>query len=30
LVQLVELPERVESWSRLLDELGLEEALHSV
>ena len=30
MVQLVELPERVGSWSHLLDELGLEEALHSV
>jgi L-serine kinase (ATP) / ParB family transcriptional regulator, heme-responsive regulator len=30
LVQLVELPERVGSWSHLLDDLGLEEAIQSV
>ena len=30
LVQLVELPERVGSWSHLLDNLGLEEAIQTV
>jgi hypothetical protein len=30
LVQLVELPERAGSWSHLLDDVGLEEALRSV
>jgi hypothetical protein len=30
LVQLVELPERAGSWGHLLDDVGLEEALHSV
>jgi hypothetical protein len=30
LVQLVELPERAGTWSHLLDDVGLDQALHSV
>jgi hypothetical protein len=29
-VQLVELPERAGSWSHLLDDAGLEEAVRSI